>query len=60
MVYGKTPDGKDHHFVIPYSLWYWQFNVPKIWKRTEIGATYRVKYYRDLYESCICQKLVDI
>lgn len=45
VVHGKNWNGEEQHYVIPYSLWYWQFNVPEIWKRTQTGSTYKIEYY---------------
>lgn len=39
----STTKGKQ--MIIPYSLWYWQFDVPEKWDSLEVGKTYKVKTY---------------
>lgn len=39
----NTNDGKQ--FMIPSSVWYWQFDVPEKWNKLEVGQKYKVKTY---------------
>lgn len=38
-------DGSHHQMVIPYSVWYWQFDVPELWSSINIDTTYIIKSY---------------
>jgi hypothetical protein len=35
----------NREFSIPYSLWYWQYNVPEKFNKLDEGKEYNIKYY---------------
>ena len=39
----NTTNGKQ--YLIPFSFWYWQFDVPEKWANLEVGKTYNIKTY---------------
>ncbi len=38
-------DTQNNHYCIPYSVWYFQYNVPEIWSSIEKSKPYKIKYY---------------
>lgn len=38
-------DNENKQFIIPMSLWYWQWDAPEIWCKAEENKTYNITTY---------------